>query len=137
MIKRLGAAFIAAASVSTVMVTGAGTASAAAPCGTYPPGLGYSLQRAPYSGKVKVGTTVGTRGTLRRGGQACVGYRLGLYFKASPTVGYKLSGSGVTDSTGSVRKSVVVKAPSRIFYNFQVPGTPGVRSGISEFTIRK
>lgn len=136
MTNRLGAAFVAAASIATVVVVGTGTASAAQPCGTYPPGQGYSLARAPFSGTVKAGTTVGTRGTLRRGGQACVGFRLGLYTKPATQVGYRLAGSGLTDNTGSVRKPIKVTTTTRFFYNMNIGGGRNVRSGISQLIAR-
>ena len=136
--KRLGAGLLAAASTASVLGLTTGTASAAPrPCGTYPPGLGYSLVRAPYSGKVKLGSIVNSRGTLRRGGQACVGFPLGLYNKPAKQVGYRLVASRITDSTGSVRIPFKITGVTRIYYNLNLGGGKNVHSGISEFTIRR
>lgn len=136
--KRLGAAFVAAASTVSVLTVGGGTASAApSPCGVYPPGNAYGLSRAPLSASAHKGALIGTRGTLRRGGQSCVGFTLGFYThtpKQGPA--YTLKGGKATDGTGSVRNSIQLLVTTRYFYNLNLGGGASVRSGISEIIAR-
>lgn len=131
---RLGAAFVAVASTATILTTGVGTASAApSPCGTYPPGQAYTISRAPFSGTVRTGTTITTRGTMRRGGQSCVGYPMGFYTKPANRADYRLTGvNKTTDSTGSVRQPLTVTITKRFFYNVNFGGGTSTHSGISE-----
>ncbi len=126
--KRIASAALAAASIASVVtVAGATPASAATPCGTYPPGNQYVLVTIPRSAIVADNATATVRGTLRRGGQACKGFRLGLYGRIVPSTAsrYNLKGSGLTDSTGSVRVRLYVKKDTvfRTYYNLTI--SPG------------
>lgn len=129
---------VAVVSVAAGLVALAAPASAAPrPCGTYPPGQGYALSRAPHSGQVRAGTTIVTRGTLRRGHESCVGFTLGRYTKTPRERVYHLNGSGVTDGTGSVRLPLTITATTRMFYNLNVGRGYSRHSGISEFVVRR
>lgn len=136
--KRLAAGALAAVSTASVLgVVGAQPAAAATPCGTYPPGLAYALVRAPGSSTVARGAIVSLRGTLRRGGQACVGFPIGLYTKPFDRADYRLKGSAQSNSTGSVRPTLVVDKTVRYFFNVNLGGGKNVKSGISEFIVRR
>lgn len=136
--KRLAAGALAAVSTASVLgVVGASPASAATPCGTYPPGLQYSLVRAPGSSSVAQGAIVSLRGTLRRGGQACVGFNVGLYTKPFDVKPYRLKGSAQTSTTGSVRPVLIVDKTVRYFFNLNLGGGNNVQSGISQFVVRR
>ena len=126
--------------VAVAAVTGALASPASAaprPCGTYPPGQGYALSRAPISGQVHAGTTIVTRGTLRRGHESCVGFTLGRYTKTPRERAYHLNGSGITDGTGSVRLALTINRTTRMFYNLNVGRGYSRHSGISEFVVRR
>lgn len=136
--KRLAAGALAAVSTASVLgVVGAAPAAAATPCGTYPPGQLYSLVRAPGSASVRQGAAVSLRGTLRRGGQACVGYPIGLYIKPFNSGVFTLRGGSQSDNTGSVHPFILVDKTQRYFFNLNVGGGYSVRSGISEFIVRR
>ena len=129
--KRLGASLVAGSALAAGLVATAPAANAATCTGSYPPGQLYSLARVPFSGEVAKGAIVGTRGTLRRGGQACSGYTLAFY-RAYAGQSYRLAGRGVTSSTGSVRVSTQVNVTQRFFYNLNLGGGTSVRSGITQ-----
>ena len=136
--KRLAAGALAAVSTASVLgVVGAQPAAAATPCGTYPPGQGYLLTRAPGSAKVRVNASVSLRGTLTRGGRPCVGFPIGLYTKPFDRATYKLKGSAQSNSTGSVRPVLIVDKTQRYFFNVNLGGGKNVKSGISEFIARR
>lgn len=130
--NRLGAALVAAASVATVVTVAAPSAQAAIPCGTYPPGQSYSLVRAPFSATVRKDTSIGTRGTLRRGGHACVDFNLGFYGKDADKGVYHLIRAARTDSTGSARTADMVKQTTRFFYSVNLGGGAFVHSSFTE-----
>lgn len=134
--NRLGAALVAAASVATVVTVAAPAAQAAQPCGTYPPGQAYSLVRAPASATVRKNTTIGTRGTLRRGGQACVDFNLGIYTKAANKAVYHLVRAARTDSTGSARTAIFVPITTRFYYNVNLGNGASVHSSFTELIAR-
>lgn len=134
--NRLGAALVAAASVATVVTVAAPAAQAANPCGTYPPGQAYSLVRAPQSATVRKNTTIGTRGTLRRGGQPCVDFNLGIYTKRASAAIYKLQRAARTDSTGSARTAIGVPETIRFYYNVNLGGGASVHSSFTELIAR-
>lgn len=131
--KRLGAVLVASTAVAASFAVTAPPAAAAV-CGSYPPGQSFTLNRAPFSGAVAAGTIVGTRGTLRRGGQACSGFTLGFYTQRAGEANYRLSGRGVTSTSGSVRNSVQINKNTRFFYNLSA-GAASVRSGVTQLTI--
>lgn len=129
--KRFGSAMLAAASVASVVtvgsIAGASTASAATPCGTYPPGAQYVLVSYPRSAVIADDAVATTRGTLRRNGQACVGFRIGLYARSVPSTNssyHLLPGSRNTDSTGSIRVYTKVAKGTvlRTYFNMNVGG---------------
>ncbi len=134
--NRLGAALVAAASVASVFTIVAPAAHAANPCGTYPPGQAYSLVRAPASATVRKNTTIGTRGTMRRGGQPCVDFNLGIYTKRANAAIYKLHRAARTDSTGSARTAIAVPGTLRFFYNVNLGGGASVHSSFTELIAR-
>lgn len=135
--KRLAAGALAAVSTASVLgIVGAPAANAATRCGSYPPGLQYALSRAPGSATVAKDTIVSLRGTLRRGGQACVAYPIALYTKPFNIAVYRLKGSSSSDATGSVHPQLVVNVTQRYFFNVNLGGGAFVRSGASEFIVR-
>lgn len=134
--NRLGAALVAAASVATVVTIAAPSAQAAVPCGTYPPGQSYTLVRAPQSATIRKNTTIGTRGTLRRGGHACVDFNLGIYTKAANVGVYHLKRAARTDTTGSARTAILVPITTRFFYNVNLGGGASVHSSFTELIAR-
>ena len=131
--NRLGAALVAAASVATVVTVATPPANAATPCGTYPPGNAYGLYRTPASARVHRGAPVSTRGTLRRGGQACVDFNLGIYQKDDNQSVYHLVRAARTDSTGSAHTGLFVKRTTRYYYNVNLGNGASVHSSFSEF----
>jgi hypothetical protein len=134
--NRLGAALVAAASVATVVTVAAPAAQAAVPCGTYPPGQAYSLVRVPTSATVRKGAPVSTRGTLRRGGQACVDFNLGIYTKAANVGVYHLTRAARTDTTGSAHTGFIVNITTRFYYNVNLGNGASVHSSFSEMIAR-
>lgn len=131
--KRIAAGFLATASTAAVLALPAATATAAPrPCGTYPPGLLYALQIVPSSARVRLGTVVSSRGTLRRGGQACVGYPMGVYEKPFDRADFKLIGGDTTDGTGSIHGGIYVDKTLRFLFNVRLNSTQGVRSRTTE-----
>lgn len=131
--KRIAAGLLAGGMTATVLgVVSAQPAAAATPCGVYPPGQSYSMSRAPGSGIVSKGTVVGTRGTLRRGHQACVGFELAFYVKPASIAVYRLRAHGPSDGTGSFRASFAAGQTFRFQYQVRLSSTAVVRSSISE-----
>lgn len=130
--NRLGAALLAAASVATVVTVSAPAAQAAVPCGTYPPGNAYGLVRVPTSARIHKGTVISTRGTLRRGGQACRDFNLGFYIKQANVAAYRLKQAARTDSTGSAHTPLSVPITTRFFYSVNLGGGAFVHSSFTE-----
>ncbi len=127
---------LAAASVASVVtvgsIVGASPAAAATPCGTYPPGAPYVLVSYPRSAVIADDSVATTRGTLRRNGQACVGFRIGLYARSVPSTAsdYTLRpGSDNTDRTGSIRVYTPVAKGTvlRTYFNMNVGGGGNVQ----------
>ena len=129
--KRLGASIVAGSALAAGLVATAPAANAAV-CGSYPPGQKFQLNRVPFSGEVAKGSVVGTRGTLRRGGQACSGFVVGFYVAKAGDPAYRLRARGTTSSSGSVRATVVVDRSTRFYYNLNLGNGQSVRSGITQ-----
>jgi hypothetical protein len=136
--KRLAAGLLASGMTATVFgVVSAQPASATpTPCGTYPPGQSYQLTRTPTHAEVAVGSIVGTRGTMRRGGQACVGFEMGFYVKVASRPFYGLRSHGPSDTTGSFRASWTADETFRFRYSVKLSPNAIVRSAISEVIAR-
>jgi hypothetical protein len=132
--KRFAAGFLATASTAAVLALPAASASAApSPCGVYPAGQAYALQIVPRSARIKKDTIVSARGTLRRGGEPCVGFPLGVYAKPFDRSDYRLIGSDTTDSTGSIHGGILVDRTLRFYFNCKLSPAASVRSRITEF----
>ena len=133
--KRLAAGALAAATAASVLGVAGAAPAQAAQCGAYPPGQSYVLTSAPGSARVLKGTVVSLRGTLRRGGQPCVGLPIALYTRPFSQPVYRNKGAISSSTTGSVRPALPVGESVRYFFNLNLGNGTSVRSAISQFVV--
>ena len=103
-------------------------------CGTYPPGQTYQLTATPQTASVTRHAIVKTTTTLTRG-EACAGYKVGLYTTGKNPARYTVSAIRRTDGTGTATAVIKVQRSMSFLWHVNVGKHTGASSVAGTITV--